>query len=143
DNIWSGLEMDTESEWVLDFGCTNHTGITSHQSLFLDKTFMNLPKDKHQIRTATGELVSAAGIGNIRIPIWLPGQGRKTAQLCDVLYVPDTGITNLISVSQLTQKGMSLNFPNNKAEIYKDGVLTVIALKANRMYTIIGQERAI
>jgi len=46
-------------------------------------------------------------------------------------------LTNLISVSQLTVKGINISFKRDIAEGFHDGVLMAIAKKVDRHYTIL------
>jgi len=87
-----------------------------------------------------GQLVPAAGVGNIRIPILVPRRGKGILQLCDVLYVLGARTTNLISVSQLATPGMKIYFHNKGAEVYRDGLPSAIAIKAKCMYTLVNRE---
>jgi len=77
---------------VIDSGCTNH--MTKHAGIFLEGTYKRLTSDERQMRTATGEWVSAAGIGTVRIRIWSPSQGSQTILLQEVLHIPSAGSTN-------------------------------------------------
>jgi len=138
DEALSSYADDDEPTWVLDSGVMTH--ITSWKDIFLEGKFTALKGNKRQITTATGELVPAAGVGNIRIPIWVPGRGNGIVQLCDVLYVQGAGTTNLISVSQLAAKGMNINLRDNGAEVYRDGLLSAIVIKVKRMYTLVNRE---
>jgi len=87
-----------------------------------------------------GELVPAAGVGNIPIPIWVLERGKGIVQLCDVLEVLGARTTNLISVCQLVAKGMNINFRDDGAEVYRDWLLSAIAIKVKRMYTLVNRE---
>ena len=89
------------------------------------------------MRTATGELVSPAGIGTVRIRIWSPSHGSQTLLLQEVLHIPSAGSTNLISVSQLTVKGINISFKRDIAEGFRDGILMAIAKMVDRLYTIL------
>jgi len=89
------------------------------------------------MRTATGELVSATGIGTVRIRIWSPSQGSQMILLQEVLHIPSTGSTNLISISQLTVKEINISFKRDIAEVFRDGILMAIARKVNHLYTIL------
>jgi len=130
-----GKQVITEMDWVLDSGCTNH--MAKYADVFLEGTYQRLTTDERQMRTATGELVSATGIGTVRIKIWSPAQGSKTILLSEVLHIPSAGSTNLISVSQLTVKGIDISFKRESAEIYSDGLLMAVAKKVDRLYTIL------
>jgi len=130
-----GKHVVPEIDWVIDSGCINH--MTKHAGVFLDGTYKRLTSDERQMRTATGELVSAAGIGTVRIRIWSPSQGSRTILLQEVLHIPRAGSTNLISVSQLTVKGINLSFKRDIAKVFRDGILMAIAKKVDRLYTIL------
>ena len=130
-----GKQVITEMDWVLDSGCTNH--MTKHADVFLEGTYRRLATNERQMRTATGELVSATGIGTVRVKIWSPAQGPKTILLSKVLHIPSAGPTNLISVSQLTVKRINISFKRESAEIYCDGLLMAIAKRVDRLYTIL------
>jgi len=89
------------------------------------------------MRTATGELVSATGIGTVRIRICSPSQGSQTILLQEVLHIRNTGSTNLISVSQLTAKGINISFKRDIEDVVRDGILMPIAKKVDQLYTIL------
>ena len=55
DEMWMGYSKQNQATWVIDSGCTSH--ITKRRDLFLEETYKLLPKNKRQIRTATGQLV--------------------------------------------------------------------------------------
>jgi len=89
------------------------------------------------MRTATGELVLATRIGTVPIKVWLPATGSKTILPSNVLHIPSPCSTNLISVSQLTVKGINISFKLESAEIYRDELLMVVAKKVDCLYTIL------
>jgi len=130
-----GKHVVPDIDLVIDSGCTNH--MTKHACVFLEGTYKCLTSDERQMRTATGELLSAAGIGTVRIRIWSPSQESQTILLQEVLHIPSTGSTNLISVSQLTVKGINISFKRDIAEVFHDGVLMAIARKVDRLYRIL------
>jgi len=99
--------------------------------------YKRLISDERQMRTAIMELVSAARIGTVRISIWSPSQGSQTILLQEVLHIPRTSSTNLISISQLTVKGINISFKRDLAEVFRHGILMAIAKKVNRLYTIL------
>jgi len=111
--------------------------MTKYAGVFLEGTYKHLTSDERQMRTAKGELVSTAGIGTVRIRIWSPSQGSQTILLQEVLHIPSAGLTNLISVSQLTVKGINISFKRDIAEVFRDGILMAIAKKVERLYTIL------
>ena len=54
--------------------------------------------------------------------------------LTEVLHVPGATEAGLISVSQLTKKGVKIAFTDDAAEFYQDGILIAIAEKWNKLY---------
>jgi len=130
-----GKHVVPDMNWVIDSGCTNH--MTKHAGVFLEGTYKRLTSDERQMHTTTGELVSAARIGTVHIRIWSPSQGSQTILLQEVLHIPSPGSTNLISVSQLTVKGINISFKRDIAEVFRDGMLMAIAKKVDRLYTIL------
>jgi len=122
-------------DWVIDSGCNNH--MTKHAGVFLEGTYKRLTSDERQMCTATGELVTAPGIGTVGIRIWSPSQGSQTILLQEVLHIPSARSTNLMSVSQLTVKGINISFKRDIAEVFRDGILMAIAKKVNLLYTIL------
>jgi len=84
-----GKHVVPEMDWMIDSSCTNH--MMKHGGVFLQGTYKGLTSDEQQMRTATGELVSAAGIGTVRIRIWSPSQGSQTILLQEVLHIPSAG----------------------------------------------------
>jgi len=130
-----GKHVVPEMDWVIDFGFTNH--MMKHAGVSLEGTYKRLTSDKRQMRTATGELVSAAGISTVRIRIWLPSQASQTILLQQVLHIPSASSTNLISVSPLTVEGINISFKSDIAEVFRDSILMAIAKKVDRLYTIL------
>ena len=63
-----GKHVVPDIDWVIDSSCTNH--MTKHAGVFLQGTYKRLMSDERQMTTITGELVSAAGMGTVRIRIW-------------------------------------------------------------------------
>jgi len=124
-----------DMDWVIDSGCTNH--MTKHAGVFLKGTYKRLTSDERQMRTARGELGSTIGIGTVCIRIWSPSQGSQTILLQEVLHIPHASSTNLISVCQLTVKGINISFKRDIAEVFRDCILMAIAKKVDRLYTIL------
>jgi len=89
------------------------------------------------MKTVTGEVVSAASIGTVQTYTWTPGGGRQRLFLTEVLQVRGGTEAGLISVSQLTKKGVKIAFMDDAAEFYQDGILIAIAEKWNKLYKLI------
>ena len=130
-----GKHVVPDIDWVIDSGCTNQ--MTKHAGVFLEGTSKRLTCDERQMRTTTGDLVSAAGICTVSIRIWSPSQGSQTILLQDVLHIPSPGSTNLISLSPLTVKEINISCKRDIAEVFCDGILMAIAKKVDRLYMIL------
>ena len=111
--------------------------MTGDRNAFVEETYVTLPANRRHIRTAIGELVSAAGIGTIQPYTWTPEGGHNRLFLTEVLHVPGATEAGLISVSQLTRKGVKIAFTDNLAEFYQDGILIAIAEKWNKLYKLL------
>jgi len=61
-------------------------------------------------------------------------------QLCKVLHVPEASAVNLISMCQLWEKGIAMKIENERMEFYKDGLLSAIVVKINRMFILVTNE---
>ena len=127
ERVLGGVGVTNEIEWVVDSGCTNH--MTGNRNAFVKENYVSLSANRRQIKTATGELVSAAGIGTVQTYTWTPGGGRQPLFLTEVLHVPGATEAGLISVSQLNKKGVKIAFTDQAVEFYQDGILIAIAEK--------------
>jgi len=135
ERVLGGVGVTNEIEWVVDSGCTNH--MTGNRNAFVKETYVSLSANRPQMQTATGELVSAAGIGTVQTYTWTPGGGHQRLFLTEVLHVPRAPEAGLISVSQLTKKGVKIAFTDDAAESYQDGILIAITEKWNKLYKLI------
>ena len=127
ERVLGGVGVTNEIEWVVDSGFTNH--MTGNRNAFVKETYVSLSANQRQVKTATGELVSAPGIGTVQTYTWTPGGGRQQLFLTEVLHVPGATEARLISVSQLTKKGVKIAFMDDAAEFYQDWILIAIAEK--------------
>jgi hypothetical protein len=66
----------------------------------------------------------------------VPIQGKMT-QITGVIYVPDLGY-NLLSVSQLAERGIRCNFDSSSATLFRNGQVVTIARKIGRTYMLKG-----
>lgn len=119
--------------WVLDSGCGQHA--TSNRQEFL--TFEPIPQS---------EGVTINGIGDIRIPVLGKGTVRKRCEtntgpkwvsFTDTLYAPKLGV-NLISVSQLLDKGARIDLRQDTGEIFipGDNPTTVYAERFGNLFAL-------
>jgi len=133
--LLGGVGVTNEIEWVVDSGCTNH--MTGNSNVIVKETYFSLSANRRQMKTATGELVSAAGIGTVQTYTSTTGGGRQRVFLTQVLHVPGATEAGLISVSQLTKKWVKIAFTDDAAEFYQGGILMAIVEKWNKLYKLI------
>ena len=112
-------------EWVLDSGCTRHM-------TFDRGHFIQYRKHKGTVTIANGKILQVQGGGTIEVPI----HGKMT-QITGVIYVPDLGY-NLLSVSQLGERGMNCNFESSSATLLRNGQIVAIACKLGKTYVLKG-----
>lgn len=115
-------------EWFLDSCCTDHMSPSIDDFSSLDKNVSGT------IRMGNGDTAFIAGKGSVVIKT-PESDGGLTVTLHDALYVPDLEC-GLISVSKLTDKGLSAVFMDNKAVVLQSDELIFKALKKDRVYIV-------
>ena len=118
-----GYGKPESQEWVLDSGCTRH--MTFDRGHFID-----YQKDDGTVTIADGKVLQIRGRGTIAVPI----QGKKT-QITGVLYVPKIGF-NLLSISQLAERGMSCQFTGTTAVLSRNGETVATATRKGMTYVL-------
>lgn len=113
-------------EWVLDSGCTRH--MTFDRGHFID-----FETHAGTVTMADGKTLRVQGGGTIEVPI----HGKMT-QITGVIYVPAIGF-NLLSVSQLGEKGMACNFTASSATLSRNGCRVATAVKKGMTYVLKAQ----
>jgi len=106
----------TEDEWILDSGASHHM---SSQRQY----FSNFREYATYIHIANGARLTAAGVGDIWLAVEKGNHMTTEIQLREVLYVPDLGSQNLVSVRCIQQAGASVVFSERdgqKVEISKN-----------------------
>ena len=93
------------------------------------------------MKTASGELIFVVGIGSVKTHNWTPQRGRENLLLTEVYHVPAVKEIGLISVGQLTERGIKMEYTDDAAEFYKDGILIALAEKCNRLFKLVQEER--
>ena len=93
------------------------------------------------MKTASGELISVVRIGSVKTHIWTPQSGRENLLLTEVYHVPAVKAIGLISVGQVTERGIKMEYTDDAAEFYKDGILIALAEKCNRLFKLVQEER--
>lgn len=70
---------------------------------------------KARLNLADNSSIEVLSKGNAKLNI-MNDEGTKSIKLHDVLYAPNLGV-NLLSVSKITDKGNTVIFENDRAEI--------------------------
>ena len=113
--------------WYLDTGCSND--MSGEKSIFseLDEAFRDV------VKLGDGSIVSVMGKGKAVIQT-----NRNYIQtISNVLFVPDLR-TNLLSVSQLQEKGYGISIKNEvcRIEDEKLGLISQVNMTANIMFPL-------
>lgn len=101
------LALASSDYWILDSGATNH--VTGNRHLFESASFQPLAKGEHQVKTANNSLVDATGSGTVSFFVEKPGMKPAKITLQNVLYIPECGKNNLLSITQLIKREPNLN----------------------------------
>lgn len=123
-----------KEDWILDSGANSH--FTNDKSLLFD--FQETQPE--EIQVAKGEaLMHAVGIGKIKLR---PSHLQNTiVELHKVLYVPDLS-TNLLSLSQVDQKGFTYHGGNNELRILgpeRETILIAKMVNSTELYLLDAQ----
>ena len=113
--------VDPPEGWVIDSGATRH--MTSDESVFIIKRTTN-----STVTVVNGQALKAQGIGEIKFDL-----GGKSIVMKDVLWVSDLN-ANLLSISALNRKGLSVMFHKDDVEVRKKGILVATGIARGRMY---------
>jgi transposase InsO family protein len=84
------------------------------------------------VTLADGKTLQVQGRGTIEVPI----QGKDT-QITGVIHVPKIGF-NLLSISQLAERGMTCDFTADTATLSRGGAVVAIAARKGRAYALAG-----
>ena len=98
--------------WILDSGCTQHT--TYQKELFVSMT----PVNRGPMVGISGPGPKSEAIGTIRLKCLVDGE-LKTVDFSNVLYTPNAKV-NLLSVSQIVNKGADVQITKQGAQIKLD-----------------------
>lgn len=120
---------DLRPGWYLDSGASNH--ICKDKACFRDLK----PPLEQGVRVANGAQMKEKGRGKIQKQFLDEvGQVRKF-ELQDVLYVPDVK-ANFVSVSQITKRGLEVQFEGAKAFVKRQGQIVAIAELEDGLYRL-------
>ena len=118
-----GYGRPEQQEWILDSGCTTHM-------TFDRGHFTKYSRDSGTVTIADGKALRVYGKGTIEIPI----QGKLTT-ITGVVYVPDISY-NLLSISELTARGMTCQFGKESATLLRNGAILATARKKGMTYVL-------
>ncbi|KAG5898564.1 hypothetical protein JTB14_012460 [Gonioctena quinquepunctata] len=115
----------TGNDWFLDSGCSAH--LTVDKSNFISEE----TSSKLTITTANDQQMETNCDGDIQLPVTVSDQ-YFNVNVKSVFYVPDLKV-NLLSVSQIVQKGNKVNFNSGGAQIInaRGKIITTVTLQNN------------
>ena len=99
--------------------------MTFDKSLFVDYTPYG-----GEVRIANGQILDAPGTGTIEVRI-----GNVRTKIAGAIYVPQIGY-NLLSVSQLTDRGMSFEFTRQKVSLRKNREQVTTRVRQRKAYVL-------
>ncbi|KAH7432462.1 hypothetical protein KP509_07G023600 [Ceratopteris richardii] len=131
ENVLMAMHTETHKRkvnnktWYVGSGCSNHM---SHNM----NMFVNLHKPDSRVIVATGDSTEHEVVYIGDCPL------NEHVTLRDVLFVP-TITRNLISVGQMEDNGVKVDFDNNQWQAYqkKDGNFVIKGQKVNRLYVTV------
>lgn len=121
-SLYSALQTSKvdPNGWYID------SGATSHMSNNL-KFFSQIEKFNDVVDTAGPESVQVKGIGVVNLSSKMINQEEIILEVKKALFVPNLS-TNLLSVKQITAKGLNVNFCRNKCFISKNNLIVAEAI---------------
>lgn len=117
------------NDWILDSGCSNH--MTNRR-----EWLVNVRNSTNgDVTVANNEKLCVKEMGDVLLQ--LEGDGCTiNAEIKDVLFVPNI-CANLLSVSQMARRGLSIKFQDDGCEIFgQNGTLAGKASLINGIYTM-------
>ncbi|GAA0166461.1 hypothetical protein LIER_21609 [Lithospermum erythrorhizon] len=112
--------------WYIDSGCSNHMCKDEKMFNTIDRSF------SHPVKLGNYDKLEVKGRGNVRLSI-----DGAAYTICEVYYVPKLK-SNLLSVGQLQEKGLTVHFKHGACSIYHQskGEIIKATMKKNRMFAI-------
>ena len=118
---------------MIDSGVTRH--MTYSRDVFSDYVQLKVPRI---VKTANNGLAYGFGISNVHVLVFTDDLRVETLVLTDVLYVPDLA-GNLISVSQLQEKGILVQTTNGQKHpmvLTRNGSTVATAARTGSQYIL-------
>ena len=112
-------------DWIIDSGCTEH--MASSADYFVSLGDLNVPR---RIRMGNGKCVTTTQGGDVVLNV----QGENI-RVSDVIHVPEL-VHNLISVTALTEKGMTVMFKGRTATVKNESTTIFTARMKNSLWVI-------
>ena len=126
--VWDNISNIKNNEWIIDSAATSHM---VNDKKFFDK-FIPL---KNKIYLADGSYVVTEGVGSGRIKIYNELNDSQSCYLENVLYIPKLD-GNLLSIIKMVQKGICVEFKNNKCTISKNNKEIGVGYVHGNIYTL-------
>lgn len=120
------MRADLGEIWITDSGASAH--MTFRRDWLSNYRSRN---DGSTIALADGRECEVVGEGSVNVERLVNGKW-SSAQIQDVLYVPDLG-KNLYSVGLCTSKGLEVQFKGLSVNILRQGEVIVTGLKQNNL----------
>jgi len=121
--------------WVIDSGCEQH--MTDSKNHFVE--FTPFPTNQHDCGGLGGVTIPAQGKGTVKISVPV-GKDEVDVIIADVLYCPGSRV-NLLSLSQLLDKGVDVKWSKTKCTIKYQG-LHVEAKRAGGLFFLAPTEKS-
>ena len=116
--------------WIIDSGASRH--MTPNGNIFTSKRSI-----KAAVTVANGENLHAKGVGNVSFDI--EGQNIR---MTDVLHVPEVD-ANLLSISALNRKGLSVLFRKDGVDIRQGDNLVASGIMRGKIYFLRSPQTAL
>lgn len=123
----SGRSTTNLHEWIIDSGCSNH--VTFNKSAFTTLSSLN-----SKIELADGNSVDIVGTGTVELNIIVNGK-LKSCRLSNVFLAPELGF-QLLSVSQLDEKGLTTSFSKGTCQIRNGNHLMATGSSIRKLYIL-------
>ena len=115
--------------WYLDTACSRH--MTNEKDLFIGKLQPNATK----LECANGEILTSGGIGSVRLSCMDENRNPLTTRVDDVLYSPQAH-SNLMSLGQLSEKGIDFKAVGNKMTLHRLGKTVATGVRIGRVFLL-------
>ncbi|KAF0726115.1 hypothetical protein Ae201684P_020371 [Aphanomyces euteiches] len=124
-NIWFvSAEEHIQNAWLLDSGCSHH------MTCDLGAIHNVVPADL-AVEVANKAKIHSKCKGEVRLTL----ANSQRVVLKEVYYIPDLGM-NLISVTQLTQRGLTVRFSSQSCSINQDNLIMGTATRNGLLWTL-------